>query len=232
MIAQLISQSRKGLLSGGSIFTERTEPARRVPAQLLLRLLALLSFVLPVAATGQPALGEADRYVLRELDVVSVQIFGEPELSKDLRIDGSGSVRLGLIGTIQLAGLTLEQAEQRIGDSYVEERYLRDPQVTIEVREYAPLYVHVFGQVARPGRVQLENEDMGMPLLDLISAVGGFTGLAKADAVRITRTSASGSEVVVTVNAEALFNGRDAKIPAEFLTLQPGDVVFVPERLF
>ena len=192
-------------------------------------LLSLFS-AFPVA---QAQLAGGDDYVLRNLDAVAIRIYGEPDLSKELRIDGSGQVRMGLIGTIGLAGLTLGEAEAKLEEAYVTGRYLREPQVTIEVREYAPLYVHVFGQVGQPGRVQLEYENTGMPLLDLISAVGGFTGLAKADAVRITRTHpVTGEETVVTVNAEALINGRNADIPAAYLTLQPGDVVYVPERLF
>ena len=99
---------------------------------------------------------ESSDYVLRNLDIVSIQIYDEPDLSKDLRIDGSGQVRMGLIGTIKLAGLTLEEAEAKLENTYIRERYLRDPQVTIEVRENAPLYVHVLGQVAKPGRVQLD----------------------------------------------------------------------------
>lgn len=174
----------------------------------------------------------AESYQLRELDVIAIQVYDEPDLSKQQRIDGSGQVRMGLIGTVTLVGLTLEEAEEKLEQLYVEERYLRDPQISIEVREYAPLYVHVFGQVGRAGRVQLEGEDLRMPLVDVISAVGGFSGLAKADAVRITRTDENGKETVITVNAEALINGRDADIPQDYLTLQPGDVLFVPERLF
>lgn len=172
------------------------------------------------------------QYRLRAMDEITIQVFGEEELGKSVRIDGSGSIRMGLIGTVGLVGLTLGEAEDQLEKLYVEQRYLRDPQISIEVRAYAPLYVHVFGQVGKPGRIQLEGEDERMPLLDLISAVGGFTGLAKGDAVRITRIDANDKEVTVVVNAEALVNGRDAKIPDEFLTLQPGDVVYVPERLF
>lgn len=191
--------------------------------------LFMLSVIGSLAEAQAPNL---ESYALRELDLIAIQVYDEPDLSKEQRIDGSGAVRMGLIGTVELAGLTLEEAEDKLEQLYVAERYLRDPQISIEVRQYAPLYVHVFGQVGRAGRVQLEGEDLRMPLLDVISAVGGFSGLAKSDAVRITRTDENGTETVVTVNAEALINGKAPNIPPEFLTLQPGDVVFVPERLF
>jgi polysaccharide export outer membrane protein len=171
-------------------------------------------------------------YTLTELDAVSIQVFGEPDLSKEQRIDGEGNIRMGLIGTIGIAGLTLREAEAKMQQVYVEKRYLRDPQISIQVTEYAPRYVSVLGKVNKPGRVQLEKESNGIRLVDAISAVGGFSGIAKADAVRITRTSADGKETTVVIDAEALINGRNTDTPDEFESLQPGDVVFVPERLF
>jgi polysaccharide export outer membrane protein len=171
-------------------------------------------------------------YTLTELDAVSIQVFGEPDLSKEQRIDGEGNIRMGLIGTIGIAGLTLREAEAKMQQVYVEKRYLRDPQISIQVTEYAPRYVSVLGKVNKPGRVQLEQESNGIRLVDAISAVGGFSGIAKADAVRITRTGANGEETTVVIDAEALINGRNTDTPEEFESLLPGDVVFVPERLF
>jgi polysaccharide export outer membrane protein len=171
-------------------------------------------------------------YILSEKDVVSVQVFGEPELSKEQRLDGSGNIRMGLIGTIDIAGLTLREAELKLEEAYQEQRYLRDPQISLQISEYAPRYISVLGEVKSPGRVQLEDESNGMRLVDAISAVGGFSGIAKADAVRITRAATDGSESTEVVDAEALVNGRDADIPEAFLILKPGDVVYVPERLF
>jgi polysaccharide export outer membrane protein len=186
--------------------------------------------VLLAPLSGQPE--ATDNYILRELDQVEIQVFGEPTLSKSLRIDGSGAIRMGLVGTVRLAGLSLSEAEAMLEQLYVEQRFLRDPQISIEVKEYAPLFIHVFGEVAKPGRVRLDGEDTTMPLIDLISAVGGFTGIAKSDSVRITRTSTDGVEIVRTVNAEALINGSTGQVAPEFQVLLPGDVVFVPERLF
>lgn len=190
-------------------------------------LMALLAWM-PIQGMGKAG----DDYILSEKDVVSVQVFGEPELSKEQRLDGSGNIRMGLIGTIDIAGLTLREAELKLEKAYQDLRYLRDPQISLQVSEYAPRYISVLGKVNSPGRVQLEDESNGMRLVDAISAVGGFSGIAKSDAVRITRTATDGMEITKVVDAEALVNGRDSEIPEAFLILQPGDVVFVPERLF
>lgn len=191
------------------------------------RILFLFGGLFPVMAPAQES-----SYVLQRMDVIAIQVFGEADLSKVQRIDGSGQIRMGLIGTIEVAGLTLREAESRLEAAYTEGRFLRSPQVSMSVEEYAPQYVSVLGEVSSPGRIQLEGESEGIRLVDAISAVGGFTGIAKGDAVRITRMGLDGNETVVTVDASALINGRSTDIPEAFLVLKPGDVVNVPERLF
>jgi polysaccharide export outer membrane protein len=172
-------------------------------------------------------------YVLTEMDVVSVQVFGEPDLSSQAqRIDGSGRIRMGLIATIEVAGMTLREAEKRIEGAYVDGRYLRSPQVTIQVGNYAAKYISILGEVASPGRLQLEDESSTMRVVDAISAVGGFTGIAKSDAVRITRRDSSGKERTVVVDVDDLIDGKGREIPEDFHYLLPGDIVNVPERLF
>ena len=194
--------------------------------------LLLIGVCLQAAPYASAQAEEQHDYVLVEMDVISIQVFGEEDLSKVQRIDGSGNIRMGLIGTVSVAGLTLREAESQLEESFVSGRYLRDPQVSISVEEYAPQYVSVLGQVDKPGRVLLEKEANSMRLVDAISAVGGFTGIAKSDAVRITRMETNGTEQTVNINATSLINGESGDAPAEFIHLQPGDVVFVPERLF
>lgn len=197
-----------------------------------LKCLLALAVVLLAVNTGLAQPEPDASYKLRQMDLISVQVFNEADLSKQTRIDGSGRIRMGLIGTIEIAGLTLSEAEDLLEKTFLDERFLRDPQISIEVLQYAPLYVHVFGEVNRPGRIQLEGEQLSVPILDLISAAGGFTGLAKSDSVRITRTSTSGEEKVIEINLQSLIDGKKADIPEEFKNLLPDDVVFVPVRLF
>lgn len=203
---------------------------RRVGAKLLLT--AIISQAISCICLAGGSAEQHTSYVLSKLDVVSILVFGEKDLSKTQRIDGSGNIRMGLIGTVDIEGLSLREAELKLEDAYKEMRFLRDPQVSIQVEEYAPQFISVLGQVTKPGRVQLEKESNGIRLVDAISAVGGFSGIAKADAVRITRASADGEETTVVIDAEALINGRNTDTPEEFESLLPGDVVFVPERLF
>lgn len=171
-------------------------------------------------------------YRLAARDAVSVRVFGEPDLTKRQRLDGEGTIRMDLIGTITLAGLTIREAETRIERAFREQLFLRDPQVSLSIEAYAPRHISILGEVENPGRVELEEELNGMRLVDAISAVGGLNGIAKGDAVRLTRLGPDGQEVTVVINAEAIISGRPSNTDAQYLTLLPGDVLFVPERLF
>lgn len=191
------------------------------------------SIILPLAAQAQgeePSLDSS--YILRPMDVILIQVFGESELNSRQRIDGNGFVRMGLVGSVPVAGLNLKQAEERIEQAFVNGRFLRFPQVSIQVETYSAQFISILGQVSRPGRLQLEEERNTIRLVDAISAMGGFTGIARGDQVRITRVVQGGEELSVVVNAAGLINGRRSDVPAEFQVLLPGDIVFVPERLF
>jgi len=175
---------------------------------------------------------EGKSYFLREMDTVSVQVYGEADLNKVQRIDGEGRIRVNLIGTVKIAGLTLREAEEHLQEAFIEKKFLRNPQVSVQVEKYAPYFISILGEVQKPGRVKLEEESNRIRLVDAISAVGGFKGIAKANAVRITRMAEDGSEINVIVDAESLINGEITDIPSDYLDLLPGDVVYVPERLF
>ena len=176
---------------------------------------------------------ENSDYMLSPSDVVTITVFGEEDLSApSQRINASGQVRIGLIGTVQVVGMTLREAETSIEHRYIQERYLRNPQVTMQVIEYAAQYVVFLGEVSSPGRLKFEDETNRMSLVDGISSVGGFTGIANSDSVRITRRNEDGSEVSSIIDVDALLKGRIDKVPKEYRYLIPGDVVHVPERLF
>lgn len=173
-------------------------------------------------------------YRLSERDLISISVFGEPDLETIQRIDGDGRVRLPLVGALPVAGLTIDEAVARMEAAYVEQRFLRDPEVTVMVREYASRGVSVLGQVASPGRVEFPLEVNAMALTEVISRAGGFTGIARSNAVRITRT-VDGKETTEVVDADRLIRGNDGKegtAQAEDVVVLPGDIIFVPESLF
>jgi protein involved in polysaccharide export with SLBB domain len=189
---------------------------------------ALGLFVLAAAGTENTA-AAAGTYRLFVRDLVAISVQGEPDMTVQRRIGGDGEVAVPLLGAVKLAGLTLPEAQAAIARRYVAEEIFVRPEVVISVVEYSPKEIMVLGQVGRQGKLALPPEASGMAIVEAITSAGGFTRIAKSDAVRVTRKTEDGAERTFTVDVERVLAGRGA---AEAFVLQPGDVVFVPERVF
>lgn len=182
-----------------------------------------------LAQAADTALSAAVNYRLFVRDVIQIAVQGEPDVAVQRRIDGSGEVAVPLLGAVKLAGLTVAEAQSEIARRYKAEEIFIRPEVVVSVVEYSPKEVLVLGQVGKQGKLPLPPEATSMSIVEAVTGAGGFTRIAKSDAVRVTRKDDSGAERVFTVDVEKLLAGRSG---AEPFQLQPGDVVFVPERVF
>lgn len=171
-------------------------------------------------------------YVLTAGDTVVVAIDGEPELRTVSLIAEDGTVRLPLVGGVRLEGLPVRQAEVLLARSYREGQFLRQPDVRVQVADYAPRLVSVLGAVRTPGKVTFPREKKLLELVDAITLSGGFLPVAKGDAVVVTRTDAAGRETQQTVDVAAQMSGKRKDDKPAVFYVQPGDRIFVPERLF
>lgn len=170
-------------------------------------------------------------YRLTTTDRLRIVVFGEPDLSTLSRIDARGNVNLYLVGDVHVAGCTINEAQQIIESSYRDGRYLRNPQVTVSVEDYAPRTVTVDGQVRNPGPISLPTEST-LTVYQAIIRAGGFTDIAKGSAVSVTRILPGGAKKVFTVDVDGLIRGRDRnRGNDDTLLLEPGDIIYVPERL-
>jgi len=195
----------------------------------------ILLFAGMTALCGQGASEDPDNgnYRLGKLDQIQITIFDEPDLSVAQRINGEGSVRIPLIGVVKVAGLTISKAEASIEKAYIENEILKDPIVSVRVIDYAPKEISILGAVRSPGKLPFPTEVSSLDIVDVITKVGGFTQIAHADRVRITRVGDDGREIIFTVNVESMITGRGRRSgePAR-VPVYPGDVIWVPERMF
>jgi len=196
-------------------------------SSLSLRFTALVSILLLSAS----ACFAQTNYKLSKLDEVKISVYDEPDLSGDQRLDGNGKVSLPLIGEVSLVGLTLRGAEDVIEKKFVSERILRAPQVTITITAQVEKTITVLGDVARPGPVELPMQMNSISITDAISRAGGFGKVAKKTEVKVTRNKGTASEKTYPVNVYDLMQG-DKKSAGKNFLLYPGDIVFVPERIF
>ncbi len=169
-------------------------------------------------------------YRLFPRDLIHVAVHDEPDVAADQRVNGAGQVNVPGKGAVKVAGLTLVEAQKLIAKRYIDAEIFIHPEVSIGVMEYSPKEVMVLGQVGKQGKQAFPPEAGGISIVEAITGAGGLTRIAKGDAVKVTRKDEAGSEQSFTVNVEKLIQGRAA--PGESFLLQPGDVVFVPERVF
>jgi protein involved in polysaccharide export with SLBB domain len=171
--------------------------------------------------------GVSADYVLAPSDLIEVQVYGEPDLLRDVRISRDDTIVLPLIGEIDLTAKTLRQAEDVIRTKYGND-YLVNPQVNLMVKEYSKRTVSVLGEVAHPGPVSFPLEQ-GLSLVDAISAAGGMTELAKLTDVLITRTRPDGTTYNFTVDLKAIIdsNNNDKGEKKQDIQLMVNDVIFV-----
>lgn len=171
-------------------------------------------------------------YRIAVTDLLSVSIYQEPDLQATARVDANGNIHLALVGDVKVAGLTVDAAQKAVKKAYQDGQYLRDPQVNIGVQSYATREVSISGQIGAPGRYPLPVET-NMTVLDLVTKAGGFTDTAKGTAVTITRITPDGKQQLFTIDVASLLHGDSgANLRDNSLVLQPGDIVFVPQRIF
>lgn len=188
----------------------------------------------PGPAAPLPAANDTDpSYRLASGDSISVNLYGEPDMSASQRLDNNGVLRLPMVGEVKLGGLTVREAEATLEKLYVSRELLKKPLVTINVSNYALREVSVLGAVRSPGNFQFPKETTSLDIADLITRLGGFTPTAKSDAVSVIRRKPDGTEEVTTVDVERMISGRRRgdSTRREFAVF-PGDRIWVPERLF
>lgn len=160
-------------------------------------------------------------YPLRIGDVVLLEVFQEPYMTTRQKILGDGTISVGLIGRVAVAGLSINDAAKKIA-AQLNEKQLVNPQVSIAVEAYSPRRFTVWGQVRSPGAYVIPGEEQ-LTLPQAIAMAGGNTDIGDVRNVVVTRRNSGGSQ---KLKLNAL-----SPTSADFL-IQEGDTVFVKETLF
>ncbi|MEC7487247.1 MAG: polysaccharide biosynthesis/export family protein [Verrucomicrobiota bacterium] len=160
-------------------------------------------------------------YILKPSDVLEVNVYQEPDLQKQVRIEADGTVALALIGKVRVAGMTVAESQALVTDLYNRD-YLVDPQISVLVVSFAPKFVHVLGMVGMPGKIMIE-PDQNLSLIDAIAQCRGVTRLGNPKKVRIKRKDGSKP---FDVNYDEIRRGD-----ATDIFLKEGDTITVPERV-
>jgi polysaccharide export outer membrane protein len=155
-------------------------------------------------------------------DVLEVRVYREPELSGIYQVGSEGDVVFPLCQRVVVNGLTPNGASDKFREC-LSAGFMKDPQVSVLVKEYNSKKVFVFGEVQKPGTFMYED---GMSVVQAVTLAGGFTKTAARNNTSVTRR-VQGQEVKVKVSVQDIALGK-----APNFTLEPGDIVYVPESLF
>ena len=207
------------------------------------------SLLLSLLLTSIGARG--DEYEIGPGDTLSVQVLGQSDMTGDFKVDAEGLLNFPILGKIKASGHSIADLERKL-TTLLADGYLRRPQVSVSVKEYASQKVFVTGEVLKPGPYPLKGD---RSLLALLSDVGGLGPNVGHEIVVIrppvgaaatpllpaarrahppTRTGAlvgglpfdvAGAEVF-RVSLQELQSGN----PERNILLQPGDTVYFPRR--
>lgn len=172
--------------------------------------------------------GEVGDYKIAPRDQLQFQVFEEADSILLQRVSSAGEISVPLLGAVKVAGMTLREAEAMMEQRYREGGFYLHPQVILSFQSYAPRSVSVLGQVNNPNQIDFPIERGGLGLMTAIARAGGFTRVARTDAVRVMRT-VNGKDLSFTINVASYLNEKSAE--QEFRLL-PDDIVFIPERVF
>ncbi len=162
------------------------------------------------------------RYRLRPTDVLELQYRLSPEYSQTVSIGPDGYVSLQLIGPVNIGGLTIDEAHTRILD--LAKTRLREPEVTLVLREYERPYVTVAGYVTTPGKVELKGP---LTIVEALALAGGFRPDGKQSQVILFRRTTSEEYEPQIFDVKKLMS-VDRK--QQDVLLQANDLLVVPQN--
>lgn len=186
--------------------------------RLLVVALAFATFVSTPLALSAQAEDDSESqgfvYRLDAGDIINIYVYQEEALSQEIEIGESGNITYPLLGNVGVRGLTLAELEREITSRFIDEEYLINPDITINIVEYRPFYID--GEVEEPGAYPFEP---GLTLRMAVSLAGGFTERGSRTRIAIR---ASGEDDPSTPN--------DGNILGT--SIRPGDVITVSQRIF
>ncbi len=176
------------------------------------------------SATTHPDHGD---YLIGPGDLLEVEVFESEKLNATVRVSSRGFISLPLLGEISIEGLTASEAETLVENEY-KKSYIKNPHVSIFIKENYSQRVTVIGQVKKPGTYDYPSKQR---LLDALALAGGLSENA-SQTIQVRRLStavnggAGGPSQVLLINLDKLISEGKSDLN---ININGGDIIFVPE---
>lgn len=166
--------------------------------------------MLPAQELPAPTLNDLEAssrpYRVGPFDKLTIDVFGSEELSKkEVQVDASGRITFPLVGTLEVAGKTPGEIGMMMQDRF-RGRFIRDPQISVNLKEIVSQTVTIGGEVKKPGVYPIVGE---MTLMTAIASAEGWTDIANKGEVVVFR-KVGGKEYAAIYNVKAIEKGRYA----------------------
>ncbi len=158
-------------------------------------------------------------YKIGPSDLLDIQVWNEPDVSKQVRVLIDGTIVLPLVGQINAAGLTPSQLSESLKKKLSE--YIAEPEVTVMVLEGKYNRYFIVGQIQNPGEYYI---DYPISILQAIARAGGFQEWAKKSKIFVIRQTKSGEERI-EFNYDEFVKG-DKKV--KNIEIVSGDTIIIP----
>ena len=202
-------------LASFSILVRAQEPARKSIKSASATVLTARDI------TPQPPkpVDEDPNYLIGTEDVLTIDVWKEPEISRSVPVRRDGKISLPLLDDVVAAGLTPTQ----LGSEIVERlhKIMVNPKVTVIVAQMSSQRIYILGQVTRAGAYPLVSD---MTALQALSIAGGFTPFANLKKIYVMRAE-NGEDKTFQINYKEVVGGRK---PQQNIHLKAGDTIVVP----
>lgn len=143
-------------------------------------------------------------YSISSQDTLTIDVFGVPELNQAaIQVDNAGAIAMPLIGRIQAAGLTTSQLSQRI-TAELDQKYVKNPVVTVTVKDPASQKITVDGEVTQPGVYEITPRTT---LTQAVALAKGPDNVADIHEVAIVRVTPTGRNAT-SYDLDAIHGGK------------------------
>ena len=173
-------------------------------------------------------------------DLLVIDVYGQEGLKRELRVNGQGQISMPLVGVINVGGLTTQGIESQLREAYGSQ-FLRNPQITVEVKEFHHQRVAVTGAVMKPGYYDIIGPRTLLEVLAMAGGIANKPGPEAGDVIHVIRRQSASDAASSTrmaavrayapetrttvINMHRLVSGQ---APELNLMVENGDVVYVP----
>ena len=145
-------------------------------------------------------------YIISSQDMLSIDVFDVPELGQTaLQVDNTGNIAMPFLGQVHAEGLTTTQLSQRIA-AQLDQRYVKNPVVTVMVKDAASQKITVDGQVTQPGIYEISPNTT---LTQAVALAKGPSNIADTHKVSIMRAS-NGGRTMISYDLDQIHDGKTA----------------------